>query len=157
MPELQKNNKTKNKSRLFFGVPLVLFGVIAIFNGVTSMFEDSIRLLAPNGSVAVEVMNTSEQRAKGLSGRDSLKDSEGMLFVFDETSTENCFWMRDMKFSIDMVWLSEDKEVVTVKSDVSASTYPDTFCPDTPAKYGLEVRAGRAGQLGIATNTVLRF
>lgn len=157
MPEPPNHNDTKSKLRLFLGIILVLIGLAAVFNGVTSLFGDSRRLLAPNGNVTIEVMDTSELRARGLSGKDSLKDSEGMLFVFDDVSTDNCFWMKDMKFSIDMVWLSEDKEVVTVKSNVAASTYPDTFCPDTPAKYGLELRAGRAGQLGIVTNTNLRF
>ena len=53
-----------------------------------------------------------------------------------------------MNFNIDMIWLDSDKRVVSIEEDVSPDTYPDKFCPDTPAKYVLEINSGLSGQLG---------
>jgi hypothetical protein len=47
---------------------------------------------------------TNEQIEKGLSVKDKLKENEAMLFVFEE-SAKRSFWMKDMKFPIDIIWL----------------------------------------------------
>ena len=44
---------------------------------------------------------------KGLSGRDNLADDEGMFFVFEKSDIYP-FWMKDMKFAIDIIWIMED-------------------------------------------------
>lgn len=155
MPETHSNTGTKSKWRLFFGVFLVVFGLVAVFNGVSSLFDRTKLLSAPNGRVTVEVMDTSELRSRGLSGRESLDNSKGMLFVFDYVSAEHCFWMKDMKFSIDMVWLDAEKHVVTVRPGVAPESYPDKFCPDLQAKYGLELASGRAEVLKITPDAKL--
>jgi len=56
----------------------------------------------------VEMATTMAQQACGLSGRDGLGVNDGMLFIFRSTGVQN-FWMKDMKFSIDMIWISGDK------------------------------------------------
>src|ERR1043166_4776967 len=56
--------------------------------------------------VVVEVASTETQREQGLSGRSALPSGRGMLFVFD-ADAEWGFWMKDMSFAIDMVWLSK--------------------------------------------------
>lgn len=114
-------------------------------------------LTAPKGEISVEVVDTPALRQQGLSGRNDLDDNAGMLFVFDTSSTQNCFWMKDMKFSIDMIWLDEQKRVVSVSEDVSPQTYPENFCPSAAAKYGLEVPSGQASALGIKTGEYLIF
>ena len=156
-PRMPKSRQPVSFQKLFLGALLVLLGGAAIFNGVSRISYNAIRLIAPNGYITAEVMDTNELRAKGLSGRDSLKESEGMLFLFETASAEHCFWMKDMKFSIDMVWMNDQKEVVTVTPGVSPDTYPDTFCPDMPAKYGLELASGRAVSLGITSGSKLRW
>ena len=113
--------------------------------------------MTPNKTViTIENVQSDEDRALGLSGRESIGD-DGMLFEFDTISTENCFWMKDMQFAIDMIWLDEQKQVITVKENVAPDTYPESFCPEDAALYGLEVGAGRATELGIVTGETLKF
>lgn len=157
MAEQKRDPNQKNPFRLWIAIGLLFFGLFAVINGVTSLLDNRTRLLAPDGIIEIEVVDTPELRQQGLSGRSSLPENEGMLFDFDDTATANCFWMKDMQFSLDMVWLDEDKNVITVISDVSPDTFPESFCPTSPAKYGLEINAGRASELGITDDVTLRF
>ena len=149
---------SKKPIHLLLGVVLLFFGVWAVVNGISSILDSKTRLYAPNKNLSVEVVYTSELRMKGLSGREGLDTDAGMLFVFDNQSVNNCFVMRDMKFSIDMVWLNEKKEVLYIAENVSPDTYPDeVFCPDGQAKYGLELNSGNATQAGITPGVTLKF
>lgn len=102
--------------------------------------------------VDVEIAAISQDRIQGLSGRNCLELGSGMLFTYG-LSGDYCFWMKDMKFAIDIVWLDDEGVVVTVKDNVSPETYPDSFCPSRPAQYVLEVPAGYAASSGWAEGT----
>jgi len=93
--------------------------------------------------LTLEVVSTEASREQGLSGRGSLAPGTGMLFVFDSDGQWG-FWMKDMLFNIDMVWVAADGTVVTVAKDVSPDTYPQVFYPSSPARYVLELPAGFA-------------
>ena len=90
---------------------------------------------------AFEVRRTPEERAQGLSGRSGLADNEGMLFIFDYDARHG-FWMKDMLFALDIIWLDADMNVVHAETDVSPDTYPRSFVPTVPARYVLEINAG---------------
>ena len=74
------------------------------------------------------------KQEKGLGDRKSLPTDEGMLFSFPG-SARSCFWMKDMHFSLDMLWLNSARQVVYIQPDASPDTYPQTFCPSEPAQY----------------------
>ena len=94
--------------------------------------------------VSVELADTPALRAQGLSGRASLNEGEGMLFIFEEEGSWG-FWMKDMLFPIDIVWAASDGRVISIAHDVSPSTYPQGFYPREPrALYVLELPAGFA-------------
>lgn len=97
---------------------------------------------------SVEIASTDVSRQKGLSGRDGLTTNTGMLFIFGQPGYD-CFWMKDMKFDIDMLWFDEYQSLIHVQENASKSTYPSSFCPQAPAKYVLEVPAGTVKQLGL--------
>ena len=153
----QEIRRKKNPLGLWLGGALIVFGLFAVVNGIISLTDNRTRLIAANGIITIEVVETPEDKQRGLSGRSSIADNEGMLFTFDTASTQNCFWMKDMQFSIDMIWLDSEKNVITVTEDVSPDTFPQSFCPESEASYGLEVGSGRATELGIATGETLRF
>jgi len=99
-------------------------------------------------SVRVDLALSKEAQEKGLAGKDSLDENEGMLFVFSYPATRY-FWMKDMNFPIDIIWLvpsegGEEKEakVIYIKKNASPETPLLTFGPDSPSKYVLEVAAG---------------
>ncbi len=154
---MKEEKNKKNPLGLWLGMGLIFFGLFAVINGVISLSDNKGKLIAPNGIITIETVETPEARQKGLSGRTAISDKEGMMFVFDEPSESNCFWMKDMNFSIDMIWLDENKEVINLSREVSPDTYPESFCPTGPAKYGLEIGSGRAGVLEIEPGETLRF
>ncbi len=117
----------------------------------TPDFSDRSQRLITAGGVPlqVEVASSGVSRQQGLGGRDGLVPNTGMLFVF-ESDARWGFWMKDMKFKIDIVWTAEDGTIVTVAHDVSPDTYPEVFYPAAPARYVLELPAGFADAHNLA-------
>ena len=97
--------------------------------------------------IDAEVVDTPSSRQQGLSGRESLPAGRGMLFIFDEPGSWG-IWMKDMRFSIDILWAREDGTISTIARNVSPDTYPTVFSPKTPdALYVLELPAGAAANI----------
>lgn len=142
-----------------FGFELVVLIVCAIGLGVIIFFSlnnkdlpescsvnqqlDSTVVITDGTKFDAEIAQTGEQKATGLSNRNCIDSDRTMLFPYSLTG-DYCFWMKDMNFPIDMIWLDDDKKLVTVESDVAPDTYPQKFCPDKPAKYILEFASGTA-------------
>jgi len=87
------------------------------------------------------IADTKEARIIGLSGHDLLLPNEGMLFVFEEPDIYG-FWMKDMTFAIDIVWINENKEIIYAEENVLPESYPGIFQPTSNALYVLEVPSG---------------
>jgi uncharacterized membrane protein (UPF0127 family) len=101
----------------------------------------------------VAVADTMALRSRGLSGHPGLGPMEGMLFVFSKPGIQT-FWMKDMNFSIDMIWIAKSGEIVHIEPDVPPDTYPETFSSSKDALYVLEVSAGAMHDLGIDVGDV---
>lgn len=99
----------------------------------------------PNKDISLIVVNTPALRDRGLGGRDSLDQNTAMLFIFD-TADEYEFWMKDMRFPIDIIWLDENYKIVHIAPNTSPSTYPNTFSPSVKSLYVLETNANFALQ-----------
>lgn len=104
-------------------------------------------------AVKIEIADTKEKLTRGLGGRESLPQDAGMLFVFG-VSNYWTFWMKDMRFALDFVWMNEDFEVVHITKNVLPESYPEEFSPPEPVKYVLEVNAGFADDKGIKVGNV---
>lgn len=118
-----------------------------------------LKVLTADGSTygyKVLFSDTPELRTKGLSGRASLGTDEVMLFVF-EREVRNFFWMKDMLFSIDIVWLDADKQIIHIEKNVSPETFPKSFGPDENSKYVLEFKAGTADSVGMKRGDRVSF
>jgi uncharacterized membrane protein (UPF0127 family) len=109
----------------------------------------TVTLTAGDATIVAEVASTPDDQQKGLSGRLSLAEGRGMLFVYDKEGNPG-IWMKDMNFPIDIVWANSDGIIVTVESEVSPATYPTSFHPTAPAAYVLELPAGYAKKHNIA-------
>ena len=96
-----------------------------------------------------------DQWELGLSGQDSMPAEQGMLFVYGEPSRQ-CIWMKDMKFSLDIVWLNENKQITKLLKDVSPDTYPTSFCAED-TRYVLEVNSGVMDKLGIGVGDSIQL
>lgn len=106
--------------------------------------------------VRYELMRANNEAAKekGLSGRPSMAPNAGMLFPY-AAMEEQCFWMRDMKYSLDIIWLDRAKRVVHIEKNLAPETYPATYC--ATAQYVIELNAGETTRTGIKTGAVLSF
>jgi uncharacterized membrane protein (UPF0127 family) len=115
------------------------------------------RTLQVNGTgYQLEVAHSEASRYKGLGGRGQLAAHSGMVFVYD-APVRQCFWMKDMRFAIDIVWVDSSKRVVQVANNVQPDSYPQTYCAPSPAAYVLEVPAGTASTQAIANGQQLSF
>jgi uncharacterized protein len=140
---------------LTFGVALVVWSFCAFLNSpAPAHYQDSQKIFIGGIQVPIEVADTDAERSQGLSGRESLKEGSGLLFIFDMSGTYG-FWMRDMRFPIDIVWINENWEVIGVERSVSPDTFPRTFYPPSPAKYVLELNSGEAAKLGIDAGSLV--
>ncbi|HVY72768.1 MAG TPA: DUF192 domain-containing protein [Candidatus Paceibacterota bacterium] len=105
--------------------------------------------------IDVEIASNDEQRELGLSNRASLAEGKGMLFVFDPPRDVG-FWMKDMNFSLDMIFANTDGVILNIAHDVSPDTYPNQlFHSAGEVRYVLEVPAGYAEKEGIAVGQVI--
>jgi len=114
----------------------------------------------PKGAIVAQIADTIVKETQGLSGRASLPQGTGMLFVFDSTGPQY-MWMKDMNFPLDMVWLDQNKNVTYVAVDVTPQSYeqnpPEVFSSPTPASYVIELPANDASRLGIVLGVKLNF
>jgi len=93
--------------------------------------------------IFVEIAKTAEAKKQGLSGREKLKDNEGMLFDFrNDTNKKPPFWMKDMKFNIDILWI-KDFKIVGITSGATAPKNSferlKTYLPPSKIDFVLEV------------------
>lgn len=134
------------------GTPLFIIGIVfflIVFGGASFYVthKNHVSELRIGGTNFVtEVAATPMAREQGLSGRYGLGQNRAMLFTFDANDTQ-CFWMRDMKFAIDMVWLNEQQKITAIERSVEPATYPNNFCH--PGKNVIELSAGTADKLNL--------
>jgi len=93
--------------------------------------------------IKAEVADTFAERTKGLSDREKLGKNEGMIFIFEESGIYP-FWMNAMKFSIDIIWVNDNKIVDIVKSAPTpeSSGQIANYEPKVAADIVIEVNAG---------------
>ncbi len=125
---------------------------------VEGLVRHDKEIIAPQGTIEVEVVDTSRSRALGLSGRKGLGDDEGMLFVFEAPGRYG-FWMKDMLFPLDIIWINQNGVVVHIERNATPESYtdnpdkPQTFINTPDALYVLEVKAGKAETYGLYLGT----
>lgn len=100
-------------------------------------------------NLKVEIADSAEERALGLSLRSYLGDYEGMYFVFDQ-NTNSSFWMKDMLIPIDILFVDEKGFIVDIKEGQQPCT---SSCPSifssTSYRYVLEVNSGFCSTNGV--------
>jgi uncharacterized membrane protein (UPF0127 family) len=106
--------------------------------------------------IIVQVAKSDYQRQQGLADKSCLQAGHGMLFQFEKTGNYP-FWMKDMKFPIDIIWINSAHEAVSIQADATPSSYPKTYVNQDPAIDVLEIPAGQAASLGIQTGTKFSY
>lgn len=105
---------------------------------------------------SVAVADSAEERNRGLSGVRAMGPNQGLYFVFPSARPLS-FWMKDMQFPIDIVWIDSDHRVIHMMENVSPGTFPMVFTVQQPAQYALEINAGRARATDIRIGDTVRL
>ncbi|MCF7865613.1 MAG: DUF192 domain-containing protein [Candidatus Pacebacteria bacterium] len=146
--ERAKNNTT-------LGLQNVQIGT-AQKSQVDSQVNNPSKLNIASSSYKILLANTDELRQKGLGSRQGIDTNEVMLFVFDNEA-KHFFWMKDMLFPIDMVWLDKDKKVIYIEQNVAPDTYPKAFGPQVDSQYVLEFQEGTVKREGLSLGEQITF
>ncbi len=82
--------------------------IALLFIGVGYLLNDK-RTVTIGNEYSFLVANNPYEWRRGLSGKTSeTMDALGMLFVFPR-ERERSFWMKDMKFNLDIIWIKEGR------------------------------------------------
>lgn len=103
----------------------------------------------------VEVAATPQEQEKGLMFRKELPEDGGMLFPMDPPRTAS-FWMKDTLIPLDMLFIHTDGTIAFLQSNAEPySRIP--VSAGVPVAAVLELRGGRASELGIAQGDVVSW
>ncbi len=104
-------------------------------------FSEVIMMQIGSTTVKASVADSWPDRIRGLSGTILLPEDVVKLFVFDSSGLHS-IWMKDMNYSIDIIWLDENGKIVHIVEEASPESYPAMFVPKASAKYVIETVAG---------------
>ena len=121
----------------------VAFVVFVTLVVTFSFFSYKTSVVVDGKTFNVEVVDTPALLQKGLSGHSPLSPNQGMLFVFQKQGKYG-FWMKDMTFPIDIIWIDANYKIIHIEKSVSPISYPKVFYPDSPALYVLEISSGQS-------------
>jgi uncharacterized membrane protein (UPF0127 family) len=148
------------KTKFLFGsvVAVVLVIICAsyvVWSG-TKADTDIVKLKVADQTFDLLIADDTDERQIGLSNRESLPENQGMIFYF-ESPSKHCFWMKDTKIPLDIIWLNEKKKVVHVKYNAQPGSYPESYCPEDPASAVIELNAGRLTPDQIKVGQVFQY
>lgn len=157
---MQNNGRKKTKSArsqsaaAAFVITAFLVVVAIIIANRTNLTQRK-QLVTGGSAISLAVANTGAKHERGLSGQATMAPSEGMLFEYASPG-KRCMWMKDMSFSLDIVWLDAQKRITHIEKRVSPDTYPEQFCA-MESQYVIELMAGTADHARLATGQRLQF
>lgn len=142
------------------GAVLVAFGYLTFEYNQSDQPEEELAeesTIEINGvELTVDIADEPQEQTQGLSGRESMAEDQGMLFIFPQSISPG-FWMKEMKFSLDIIWIDQNGMIVGIEKNIAPETYPNTFFPPSPIKYVLEVNAGWSDRHNVKAGNKVTF
>lgn len=131
-------------------IVFLFFAIVAVFlyqkysDNQLPFFRKTPTAAVKSKSFKLLVANSSKEKQIGLSNKKSLPQNYGMIFPY-KTAGFYAFWMKDMKFPIDIIFIRNGR-IVTIHSQVqppkAKSDYPLLYLPQEPSDTVLEINAG---------------
>ncbi len=131
----------KQKTVLIIAITIIIAIMIIINQGLISKNPlSSIRISGID--IYVQIAKTPRQIEKGLGGQNSISEKEGMLFIMP-SAKRYLFWMKDMKFPIDIIWIYNNN-IIDINKNIPISNNSDlpVYKSIIHANYVLEVKSG---------------
>jgi uncharacterized membrane protein (UPF0127 family) len=151
------NLRSLNHNRSFLSVlqslavGLVLSGCALAQDG-PQLSLPRVKLSAGMHQIDAQVAQTPEQRQIGLMFRREMPQHEGMLFVFEQPTTQ-CFWMKNTLLPLTAAFVADDGTVVNL-ADMKPQT-TDSHCSTQPVRYVLEMNQGWFGKKNLKAGVKL--
>lgn len=147
--------KLSRRTVLWSGAAIVILIAGLMLGYFLTVKEKPNKVVLGGKEFRMEIANTMISRMKGLSGHAPLADDEGMLFLFGQSGNYG-FWMKDMNFPLDIIWVEGDK-IITIAPNISPDSYPSSFYPDSASDKVIEINAGISQKLGIKVGDEVKF
>jgi hypothetical protein len=147
--------------KIFIAIVLVFLISVAVWeiNKITNPVYTSAgpNVVINKKLVQVETVDDFIKQTQGLSDRSSLGENNGMLFVFSDKQVRR-FWMKNMKFPLDIIWI-EDNAVVKIDKNLPPAGDKPTISYDSsiPVNFVLEVNAGWADKNKIKIGNLVKI
>jgi len=138
---------------------ILLMAIIALILVLAFMypFPKSNSICIGENCFDLELAETFAEHSQGLMFRENLPLNSGMLFIF-EKEDDYSFWMKNTIITLDIIWINENKIVFIKRSAQPCINDPcESFSPNIPAKYVLEINGGLSEELGIIEGNEVKF
>ena len=147
----------------FFSTIIISFWFVLFFGSNFAFAEEqdyahAIVTTSTGMEISVEVADTVEKRSLGLGKRSGLENGWGMLFVFEKRK-QHGFWMKDMEFPLDIIWLDNHRIAYILRNvqPAKSGVIPPVMTPPVAGNFVLEIDAGRAEELKLQVGQRLRY
>lgn len=163
---------------------VIFLGLIALVSAIYLFFAENAGLSAPSyvtevkkeesaqnvaesiqepyvkigdDTIFVDIADEDTERVQGLSGRTSLANDRGMLFLFEKADRYG-FWMKGMKFPLDIIWIKNDT-IVGFSEDLQPdnSPSPQLYYSPVPVDKVLEINVGQVKELALMVGDRIEF
>ncbi len=99
-------------------------------------------LIINNERIDLLIADNDVKKEIGLGNKKNIKENEGMLFIYSNKEVRY-FWMKEMLFPLDIVWINDNKIIKIDKNLQPEGTVPEKrYSSSYPANYVLELNAG---------------
>lgn len=136
---------------LFFAAAFTLLIFLSLNSqrAKPEILNKEVALKIGDAQIYAETADANEEIVKGLSGRRSIEEDSGMYFVLKKREIAT-FWMKGMLFSLDIIWI-DDEKIIGIVKDAPTPTDKDitTYTSPGPVTHVLEVNAGFAKEHNI--------
>jgi uncharacterized membrane protein (UPF0127 family) len=140
-------------------LPILLLSFLPLYCSGQAARDRFIKVHFPDGFAATaELAVTDEQRAQGLMFREKINEDQAMLFVFEEEDIHS-FWMKNMSFAIDILWLDRQRRIVHIEEKVPPCPRDPcpSYVPAAAAAFVLELQAGFVEKHGLRISNRIEF
>ncbi len=107
-------------------------------------FPQTIPIMIGGVSVQASVADSMSERIKGLSDTPYMPEDIVKLFAFGSPG-EHSIWMKNMNYSLDIIWVAKEGQILHIEENVSPDSYPTSFKSPVPAWFVVETNAGFVG------------
>jgi uncharacterized membrane protein (UPF0127 family) len=153
-----------------FAIFVIIFYLLKVISSSQKIFIDPIpnpfeqldsqelSISTATGEIQFQVViaNDNSTRSRGLMEVSSMRDNQGMLFIFPDNDYRT-FWMKDTLIPLDMIFIDQEKKVVNIESNTTPNRTDIHYSSKYPAMYVLEVNAGVASANSITNGSTLNF